>query len=194
MMEISTERLVLRPPEERDLAGIAELLDDLAVSAMLARVPHPYRLDHAKAWFALVQRGDGEGPVFAISTGGDAIGMIGFRDQNGEQTLGYWLGRPHWGLGLMTEAARAAIGWFFGNNDEDEIFAGAFTDNPASLRVQRKLGFEPIGESQLECLATGQARLETKTRLSRETFLRVAAPGREKTPDDPLTQRLRRAT
>ncbi len=170
MLEIRTENLVLRPPAEQDLAPTSAMLADLSVSRMLARVPHPYRLKDAQAWFAMVERGDREALIFAISTGGPAIGMIGFKQERGENSVGFWLGREYWGRGLMSEAARAAIAGFFNRFDCDALHAGAFEDNPASLRVQQKLGFEIVGSGPLFCLATGEERLEIKTRLSRETF------------------------
>ena len=70
----------------------------------------------------------------------------------------------------MSEAARAAVDWFFSEHDEAVLHAGVFEDNPASLRVQKKPGFEVIGAGLEPCLATGEPRRELKTMLRRETF------------------------
>jgi RimJ/RimL family protein N-acetyltransferase len=170
MAELRTENLILRPPAKRDLQPMTDMLDDIAVSRMLARVPHPYRLEDARAWFAMVERGDQDEPAFTINLDGSIAGMIGFKNEPDERSLGFWLGRQFWGRGLMSEAAQAAIAWFFSRYDCDALHAGAFEDNPASLRVQEKLGFEVIGSAPLHCVATGRPRREIKTRLRRETF------------------------
>jgi len=169
MITIETERLLLRPPEKSDLPAIVTLLNDFQVSRMLARVPYPYRMDHAAGWFSRVNRRGGE-RVFAICLDGQAIGMVGFQDKAGEPTLGYWLGRPYWDKGLMSEAAKAAIAWYFERHDAPALFSGAFEDNPASLGVQRKMGFQVTGSRLLDCVAVGAARTEIRTRLSREAF------------------------
>lgn len=169
MTRIETERLLLRPPEKADLPAIVALLNDFQVSRMLARVPYPYRMDHANGWFSRVNKRGGE-RVFAICLDGQAIGMVGFQDKAGEPTLGYWLGRPYWGRGLMSEAVTAAIAWYFECHEAPVLFSGAFEDNPASLGVQRKMGFQVTGSRSLGCAATGAARPEIRTRLSREAF------------------------
>ncbi|HMB46867.1 MAG TPA: GNAT family N-acetyltransferase [Afifellaceae bacterium] len=195
MTEVTTQRLLLRPPDEADLPAIAGLLDDVAVSRMLARVPHPYRLDHAQGWFATINRqGAGGERVFAVTANGKAIGMIGFQRKRREPTLGYWLGRPYWGRGLMSEAVQAAVHWFFSESDEAALYSGAFRDNPASLRIQEKLGFEVIGSAPLDCMALGRARTEFKTRLDRETFAGLVAENSGARWSPPLTAEPKQAT
>ena len=195
MTTITTGRLLLRPPARQDLPAIAGLLDDPAVSTMLARVPHPYTMEHAEGWFATINGPDGgRERVFAIVLNGHAVGMVGFQDKAGEPTLGYWLGRPFWGRGLMSEAVRAAVAWYFGETGETELFAGAFDDNPGSLRIQEKLGFDVTGSALLECLATGEARREIRTRLRREAFARLQAEKSSFANGPPLTGARKRAT
>jgi RimJ/RimL family protein N-acetyltransferase len=187
MTTIKTERLLLRPPEPADLPVITGLLDDLPVSRMLARVPHPYRLEHAEGWFARVNNGPNASErVFAVCLDGRPVGMVGFQDRDGEPTLGYWLGRPYWGRGLMSEAVQAAVGWFFENRQEAMLYSGAFEENVASLRIQEKTGFEITGSAQLECVATGEWRPEIRTRLSRDAF-RSARAGNPSAAAQPLT-------
>ena len=59
--------------------------------------------------------------------------------------LGYWLGEPFWGAGLMSEAARAFVAHFFAMKPDDVLYSGAFSENAASLRIQEKLGFRRDG-------------------------------------------------
>src|SRR5690606_19917449 len=49
-VRLGTPRLILRAPEMRDAPSITAGLNDFEVASMLARVPAPYRLKHARAW------------------------------------------------------------------------------------------------------------------------------------------------
>ncbi len=55
--------------------------------------------------------------------------------------LGYWLGQPLWGQGLMTEAAGAAARWGFETLGLHKITIGCVEGNRASQRIIEKLGF-----------------------------------------------------
>ncbi len=180
---ILTQRLLLRPPQMGDAQTIALYLNDLAVSGNLARVPHPYTLDDAKAW--LRTRGPNTPPVetnFSIEIDGAYAGQVGFHDGRDGPTIGYWLGQPFWGRGIMSEAAAAAVDWFFAVTDAPVIHSGVFVFNAASLAIQRKLGFTEIGRSTLLCLARDAEVEHIDTQLTRARFQQSrpsrAAPGK----------------
>jgi RimJ/RimL family protein N-acetyltransferase len=70
-------------------------------------------------------------------------GSVGL-DDTGKGThfeLGYWLGKPYWGRGYVSEAAAAVVEYAFGWLNQPALVAGYFVDNPASGRVLEKLGF-----------------------------------------------------
>jgi RimJ/RimL family protein N-acetyltransferase len=73
---------------------------------------------------------------------GETIGFCGLQPLEGtpEVEIGWWLRRSHWGHGLATEAARAALGYGFGRAGLERIVAIALPENRASLRVMEKLG------------------------------------------------------
>jgi len=52
--------------------------------------------------------------------------------------VGYWLGRPHWGLGLATEALAAVLHFNFDALKRNKLYASHFADNLASGRVIQK--------------------------------------------------------
>lgn len=91
----------------------------------------------------------GEAATFAITRKdeGRLIGAVNLRftpdDRRAE--LGYWVGRPHWGQGICTEAAAAVIDWGFRDRDLNRIYAHHMTRNPASGRVMLKLGMRHEG-------------------------------------------------
>jgi len=59
--------------------------------------------------------------------------------------LGYWIGRPWWGNGFATEAARAVVGQAFAGLGLARVFAHHFVSNPASGRVMQKIGMRQEG-------------------------------------------------
>ncbi|MBB5685392.1 GNAT family N-acetyltransferase [Sphingobium boeckii] len=143
-----TPRLLLRPGWLEDAPALAHAIGDEAIVRNLATVPWPYDLTQAQAFLARAQ--DDHLPAllaFARTNGPPRlIGGCGLsRTPEGEVALGYWISRPHWGLGYATEAGRAVleIGHALGLR---RITASHFTDNPASGHVLRKLGFGPTGK------------------------------------------------
>ena len=89
--------------------------------------------------------------------------------------MGYWIGKPYWGLGYATEAARALILHAFAESGFDYLTVGHFKENPASARVIAKLGFEPPGEILRDCAARGDKAQCLTYRLARARALAVLA-------------------
>ncbi len=102
---IETERLLLRPLVPADAPAIARLVGDFEVSRWLSVVPHPYCEADACAFIDTIAGAWDR----AITCQGTLIGVVGIGD-----SLGYWLGRPFWGRGYMSEAAAALVGAWFG--------------------------------------------------------------------------------
>jgi len=63
---------------------------------------------------------------------------INRKHSNGE--LGYWIGKPFWGKGYCTEAARALIVVCFETLELNRVHAHHVDGNPASGRVMEKAG------------------------------------------------------
>jgi RimJ/RimL family protein N-acetyltransferase len=84
-------------------------------------------------------------PVLAIEgEAGAFMGCLGFHPSRQDwvgpwSELGYWLGRPFWSQGFMTEAVTAAMAWI--STRRRLIASGHFADNEASARVLIKTGF-----------------------------------------------------
>jgi RimJ/RimL family protein N-acetyltransferase len=173
MTTIRTEQLVLRLPRVDDADAITLHLSDFEVAGNLARVRHPYARADAIAW--LLARPASPVPnetAFIIDTADGAMaGNVGFHERReGVADVGYYLGRPFWGRGLMTEALTAALDWYFAETDAPAVGSGVFHFNAASLAIQRKLGFVEIGRSQVHCLARGEDIEHVDTELSRAAF------------------------
>ena len=95
------------------------------------------------------------GQVFAIALEDAFCGVISIAPEPRGDNLGYWLGEPYWGRGIMTEAGSAVVAEFFRQPQNEVLCSGIVCGNAASLAVQRKLGFKVVGESRIACVARG---------------------------------------
>jgi [ribosomal protein S5]-alanine N-acetyltransferase len=141
---LSTTRLRLRAPVAADGQRIATFIGDWDVVKMLSRVPHPYREADATSWIASLKRETSA--TYALVHANGVIGVVGIEQRHdGVAELGYWLAKPFWGRGLMTEAARAVVKAARACAPDAALSCGHFDDNAASKRVIEKLGFVATG-------------------------------------------------
>lgn len=150
-----------------ELRGITD--DDLVTLAALAaggihppdRMPFTFPWTDAEpAHFALRfaqyhwrTRADFGPDAWVLNLGvwhdGLLVGVQGFNTtkylvtRSGE--TGSWLGREHQGRGIGTSMRQAMCAFVFDHLDAEQITSGAFTDNPASLAVSRKVGYRENG-------------------------------------------------
>ncbi len=90
--------------------------------------------------------------------------------------MGYWIGKPYWGMGYATEAAQALIVYAFQKENFAFLTVGHFKENPASARVIAKLGFEPSGEVLRDCAARGNKARCLTYRLTRDGRSSIFGP------------------
>ena len=151
---VQTERLTLRPHRLSDADAMTETLSDFAVTRMLARVPTPYDKQDALDWLVQHTAGLDTGWDLAVTEKDDVhIGFVGIDLRHGRWHLGYWLNRYYWRRGIMGEAVAATLERFARRMPDVAVFSGIFADNPASLKLQQKLGFEIIGCSEVYSFA-----------------------------------------
>jgi len=156
---LKTERLLLRPPFIEDAAAIAAHLNQKDISWNLGRVPHPYTVAEAETWLQDVpEKWQNDTSYVMVMTlpGDDVIGCVSMRLLPMDVwELGYWLGKSWWGNGYTTEAAKAMLDWAERDLSISRFSSGHFIDNQASGRTLLKLGFTPVGETELFGLARG---------------------------------------
>lgn len=148
---LTTERLTLDAVRTTDAARIAELAGDRDIARNTESIPHPYPEEAAERWIEEMREDveAGEAAVFGIHLGDDGglIGVVGLHPEHEHERamLGYWIGRPYWGRGYATEAAREAVRWGFEALEIGRIYARVFDRNHASRRVLEKLGMQREG-------------------------------------------------
>jgi RimJ/RimL family protein N-acetyltransferase len=82
---------------------------------------------------------------------------------------GSWISQSMQGMGLGTEMRQALLHLAFAGFDAIEATSGAYVDNPASIRVSAKCGYETVGERDVVRrrgeLAPGGVSSETVSEL-----------------------------
>src|SRR3546814_214136 len=144
---LTTERLILRPWRESDLAPFAALNADPAVMehfpATMTAVETAALVERTTA--AMAERGFG---WWAAEVPGVApfIGFIGLSVPTFEAAftpcveVGWRLARPFWGRGYASEGAREALRFGFADFGLPEIVSFTATTNRRSQAVMQRLG------------------------------------------------------
>jgi RimJ/RimL family protein N-acetyltransferase len=146
MIEIKTERLILKKPDHIDKTRLVSLLGDIKVSGTLCNVPHPYTADDADEWLASIASREFELFIFLEN---DLVGGVGLTSRDhGFYELGYWLGVDYWGQGYTSEAVGGLLDYMKTNTPYKKFKAGVHQGNRASARILEKHGFEKVGESE----------------------------------------------
>jgi RimJ/RimL family protein N-acetyltransferase len=159
-LEVGVPGIAVRPWRVEDASSLAHHADNRKVWLNLRDAfPHPYRLADAEAF---IGRSTAGVPVvnFAIEIEGVAGGGIGFKlgadiERIGAE-LGYWLGEPFWGRGIMAAVVRATSRWGMGEFGLVRVFAVPFGENRASARVLEKAGFVLEGTMRRSAIKEGR--------------------------------------
>ena len=201
-MVLTTKRLLLRPWCDGDAESLYEYAKDERVGPIAGWRVHT-SVDNscqvirdvlsADETYAVCRKEDNK----AIGSIGLMIGKnsnLGLPDDEAE--VGYWIGVPFWGQGLIPEAMRELIRRAFDELHLERLWCGYFDGNEKSRRAQEKCGFtyhhtrrdiywaltEDIRTEHITCLERQFARplLRDETaeaiELCWEVFLRFEAP------------------
>ena len=145
-----------------DKSALVAQLNDRGIYNNTLRIPYPYAGEHAEAFIEFASRAtarNGRPVHWAIRGDTDAlIGCCGFENlcDGHRAEVGYWLARPYWGRGIMTEVVRTARDFATAEWGLVRIAAHVFRHNAASARVLEKNGFELEGLLRKHHLKDGQ--------------------------------------
>ena len=170
-MVLETERLILRPWEESDAEECYKFAKDERVGPIAGWQVHTSVENSRQVIRDVLKKPE----IYAIvwKETGLPIGSIGLHrndlaSKDDEMELGYWLGVPYWGRGIVPEAGREILRHAFEDLDLQRVWCGYYDGNEKSKRVQEKLGFtyqwttENLPVPQMGETRTGHVNLLTK--------------------------------
>lgn len=158
-MQIDCGSCLLRPLITSDAESLARHADDAEVARNLRdRFPHPYRLADAEWYIAHVASRPLQ-TSFGIVVDDAAIGtisiMLGEDISRCAAEIGYWIGQPFWGRGIMTDALRATTAYAFETFPLTRVFAVPFVSTTRSVRVLEKAGYVLEGRMKQSAIKNG---------------------------------------
>jgi RimJ/RimL family protein N-acetyltransferase len=139
MVEIRTDRLLLRPATFNDAEAFHSILGDARAMAFWSTPPHDTIAD-TRSWLAsMISIDPSEGEDFAIELHGSVIGKAGlYRFPE----IGFILHPDAWGMGYAQEALQAILERAFKVHRLPSVEADVDPRNAASLRLLTRLGFQ----------------------------------------------------
>ena len=180
---IKTERLILRPWQEQDAEALYTYASDPEVGPPAGWPPHT-SVDNSRE---IIKNVLSKPETYAVCLkDGTPIGSIGLHlngstdmtDRDDECELGYWIGKPYWGQGLIPEASRALMRYAFEELGMHAVWCGYYDGNEKSRKVQTKLGFvyqhktEGLEVRLMNEIRTGHCNLMTKERWQKVVLFR----------------------
>ena len=176
-MTLETERLILRPWEEDDAEDLYRYASNPDVGP-IAGWPVHTSVENSREIIREVLSAP-ETYAVVLKEKGHAVGSIGLMlgassnidipDTEGE--IGYWIGVPFWGRGLIPEATREVMRHGFKDLGLERLWCGYFDGNEKSRRVQEKCGFRYHHTAEnVPCQIDSLLRTEHITSITREEW------------------------
>lgn len=147
-MILHTERLILRPWADSDAESLYQYAKDPDVGLIAGWPPHQ---NVEESRYVIKNYFSGaEAYAVCLKSDNKAIGAIELKlnghtdmtDMDDECELGYWIGKPFWGQGLIPEAAEELLRRGFEEIGMKKVWCGYYEGNEKSRRVQEKCGFQ----------------------------------------------------
>jgi RimJ/RimL family protein N-acetyltransferase len=170
-----TDRLILRPWQESDAEDLYTYASDPEVGPPAGWPVHT-SVENSRE---IIQNVLSKPETYAVCLkDGKPIGSVGLHlngctdmtNRDDECELGYWIGKPFWGQGLIPEASRELLRYAFEELGMRAVWCGYYDGNEKSRKVQTKLGFvyrytsHDLNVRLLNEIRTGHTNLMTKER------------------------------
>jgi len=148
-MELETKRLILRTWQEGDAESLYKYAQNPSIGPIAGWQPHT-SVENSCEIIKNVLSAD-ETYAIVLKQTGEAVGGIGFimsktetnsaKMVEGECEIGFWIGEPFWGQGLIPEAVCELLRHAFEDLRLTAVWYGYYEGNEKSKRVQEKCGF-----------------------------------------------------
>lgn len=144
---LETQRLIFRQWNEDDAEDLYRYASDPDVGPIAGWPAHKSvnesrdvikNVLNGKEAYAICLKEDGK-PIGAIEL--KLNGHTNMTDRDDECEMGFWLGKPFWGQGIMPEAVKEMLRRAFEDLGMQKVWIGYYDGNTKSKRVQEKCGF-----------------------------------------------------
>ncbi len=179
-MILQTQRLILRPWQESDAESLYRYASAPEVGPIAGWPVHTSvenslqiirNVLSAPETYALVDK-DTKQAIGSIGLMVGNASHIGLSEKEGE--LGYWIGKPYWGQGLIPEAVRELLRHGFEDLNLEKVWCGYYDGNLKSKRVQEKCGFTyQYTKENVPCSMLKETRTEHISCLTKEKWLEI---------------------
>ena len=173
-----TDRLILRPWRESDAGSLYKYAKDPEIGLAAGWPPHTSvegslkvirTVFSAPETYAVVLKETGEPVGSAGIMSGEGLHSAEMKADEGE--IGYWIGRPYWGQGLIPEAVRCLLRRCFEDLGMSAVWCGYYDGNTKSRRVMDKCGFRFHHTEEGNTSPLGDIRTEHFMKMTREEWL-----------------------
>ncbi len=162
MIELHTQRLLMRTPTLDDAEAIVAFCDDPESSWGGYGIPSPYTLEKAREWVTKTGADADEEKKYAfLLVRKDTSAIVGDVMLNRDPThnigdIGYIVGKDHRGHGFAFEAATELLRFAFESVGLHRVYATCWARNERSAHILEKLGFTREGVLREQALKWGQ--------------------------------------
>ncbi len=159
-MKLELKYCTVRSYRLEDAESLAQNANNRAIWKNLRDgFPNPYSVENGRAFIEHALSTQIE-TNFAICVDDKAVGGIGFVLHSDIERIGaeigYWLGEPYWGRGIVSEALAAVTQYAIQTHNLYRVFAVPFAHNKGSVRVLEKAGFTLEGRMRKSALKDGE--------------------------------------
>ena len=175
-----TERLLLRPWSDTDAEALYRYAQSPEVGPAAGWPPHT-SVENSREIIRDVLSSP-ETYAIVLKSTEEPIGSIGlmlgekssFKLPEDEGEIGYWIGVPFWGQGLMPEAVKEVMRHGFEDLKLCKIWCGYYEGNNKSDRVQQKCGFRyHHTKKDARCSLLDELRTEHVNCITKEQWLEI---------------------
>jgi RimJ/RimL family protein N-acetyltransferase len=148
-MELQTKRLILRAWQENDAESLYKYAQNPNIGPIAGWQPHT-SIENSREIIKTVLSAN-ETYAVVLKETDEVVGSIGLMTEKGEMhsaemtetegEIGYWVGEPFWGQGLIPEATHELLRHAFEDLGLTAVWCGYYDGNEKSKRAQEKCGF-----------------------------------------------------
>lgn len=174
---METERLILRPWTESDAEALYKYAQHPAIGPIAGWPPHTSVENSREVIKTILSTPETYAVV--LKENNEPIGSVGIMFEKdvhsadikeGDAEIGYWIGTPYWGQGLIPEAVKRLLMRCFNELDIKRVWCGYYDGNTRSRRVMDKCGFKFHHTEEGKTSPLGDVRTEHFTLLTKEDW------------------------